>query len=256
MNPQFLKGQSGSIAYLHQMGTGPGVVFLPGFRSDMMGSKAAAVASWCASQGIACTRFDYRAHGQSEGDFRDYTIGGGLEDTLTILDNIATGPQILIGSSMGGWIAMLAALQRKEQVAAILGIAAAPDFTERGIWARMTPVQREMMERDGEVKEHSEFWGDDNIYTRKLIDDGREQLLLEDVIPITMPVRLLQGMQDDSVPWETAMELVDKLGGEDVQLQLVKDGDHRLYRPEDLTLMIDTLRRLYGQIGGIERDAA
>lgn len=256
MNPQFVKGNAGNIAYLHHTGRGPGVVFLPGFRSDMMGSKATAVAQWCASRGIACTRFDYRAHGQSEGGWADYTIGGGLEDTLTILDTVTTGPQILVGSSMGGWIAMLAALERKESVAGIVGIAAAPDFTERGIWARMTDIQKEMMERDGEVREHSEFWGDDNVYTWKLIEDGRKRLLLEDTIPITAPVRLLQGMQDDSVPWDTALQLVEKIGGEDVQLELVKDGDHRLYRPEDIAMLIDTLRRLYGHVGGVQRDAA
>lgn len=256
MKPQFLQGSAGKIAYLHHIGRGPGVVFLPGFRSDMLGSKATAIAQWCASKGIACTRFDYRAHGQSEGAWNDYTIGGGLEDVLHVLDNITKGPQILVGSSMGGWIALLAALQRKERVAGVVGIAAAPDFTERGIWARMSDAQRKQMEEEGEVREPSEYWGDENIYTLKLIEDGRKHLLLEDAIPLTIPVRLLQGMQDDSVPWETAMQLVEKIGGEDVQLKLVKDGDHRLYRPEDLSMLIDCLRRLYAHVGGRERETA
>lgn len=251
MTPQFLEDNGQRIAYRHHGGAEIGVLFLPGFRSDMLGAKATEVAQWCAGRGIACTRFDYRAHGESEGDFRDFTIGNALEDTLAVIDKVAKGKLILIGSSMGGWIALLAALERKERIAGIIGIAAAPDFTERLVWNTLKEDQRRRMEEEGELSAPSDYGIGELIYTHKLILEGRSRLLLDDPIAIDAPVRLLQGMQDADVPWPTAMDIQEKLLSDDVQVTLIKDGDHRLSRLDDLALLVDTLARLHAQACGL-----
>ena len=230
------------LAYSHQKGEGPGIIFLPGFKSDMEGSKAEALAEHCAQEGIQFTRFDYFAHGKSEGDFLDYTMSHALADTLSILDEVAAGTQILVGSSMGGWVMLLAALARKERVGGIIGIAPAPDFTERLMYAEFTPEMREELEREGVVYVPSDYGYDDYAITQKLIEDGRQHLLMDHPIPLEIPVALLHGQKDEDVPWELSMEIAQRINSPQVKLQLVKDGDHRLSRPEDIVMLIQTTK--------------
>lgn len=244
MNPLFYTPESGiRIAYRQQHGEGEvGVMFLCGFRSDMESTKATALAEWCASQNVSFTRFDYFAHGQSEGDFIDYTISKGLESTLHILDQVARGPQILVGSSMGGWIGMRAAQERKGQVRGLIGIAAAPDFTDR-MRPQMNGEQQAALDAEGVAWVPSDFGGDYPI-TQQLIDDGKNHFLLDDVIGLDVPIHLLQGQLDDAVPWQTALKISEKVMSDDVTITLIKDGDHRLNRPQDLALLIEGLARM------------
>lgn len=245
MQPLFYTSTHGHrIAYRQQMGEAGsvGVLFLPGFRSDMESTKASAMAEYCAGRDIPFTALDYFAHGKSEGDFLEYTIGRGIADTLEILDEVARGPQILIGSSMGGWIGLRAAIERKHQVRGFIGIAAAPDFT-RQMKAQMTVQQRAAMDAEGVIWIPSDY-GSDYPITQQLLEDGEAQCLLGDTILLDMPVHLLQGQRDEDVPWETALAISDKLMGEDVTVTLVKDGEHRLSRPQDLQLLFDALERM------------
>jgi pimeloyl-ACP methyl ester carboxylesterase len=221
----------------------PGVVFLPGFRSDMQGAKALALREHCLARGRALLRFDYSGHGESDGRFGDGTIGQWADDAIAVLDALTEGPQVLVGSSMGGWIALLLARARPERVAALVGIAPAPDFTETLMWPAFTEAQRAQILSDGVIHLPSQY-GEPTPVTRALIEDGRRHLLLRAPIPIACPVRILQGMRDPDVPWEHALKLVDALAAEDVRLHLIKDGDHRLSRPEDLRLLVETLDAL------------
>lgn len=244
MTPLFYTTADGTrIAYHQQVGEGEvGVTFLCGFRSDMASTKATALAEWCAANNITFTRFDYFAHGQSDGDFVNYSIGKGLESTLEILDHVARGPQILVGSSMGGWIGLHAALQRKGQVCGLVGIAAAPDFTDR-MRPQMNGAQQAELDATGLVWVPGEF-GPDYPITQLLIDNGREMFLTHDVIGLEIPIHLLQGMQDDAVPWQTALKIAERVVGEEVTITLIKDGDHRLNRPQDLTLLMEAVRKI------------
>jgi pimeloyl-ACP methyl ester carboxylesterase len=212
----------------------PGIVFLSGFASDMTGTKAAALAAWAEARGRAFLRFDYSGHGRSSGAFRDGTIGRWSEDALAVLDCLTAGPQILVGSSMGGWIMLLAALARPERVAGLVGIAAAPDFTEDLMWAAMPPATRAQLLAEGVVQEPSQYQDAPLEITRALIEDGRRRLVLRAPLDIRCPVRLLHGMADPDVPWETALRLSKQLGSDDVTVTLIKDGDHRLSRAQDL----------------------
>lgn len=234
------------LAWARMPGQGPGVVFLGGYRSDMTGSKALALRDACAARGRAFLRFDYGGHGASGGRFEDGTIGSWAEDALAVFDALTEGPQILVGSSMGGWISLLLALRRPARVAGLIGIAPAPDFTETLMRPAFSEEQRAMLLRDGVLHLPSQY-GDPVPVTRALIEDGRRHLLLGAPIPLTCPVRILQGMQDPDVPWRHALRLVDALAGSDVRLTLVKDGDHRLSRPEDLRLLEETLEALLTQ---------
>ncbi len=244
MQTQFLEHNGYCIAYQHHARANVTVLFLPGFRSDMLGAKATTVMEWCAEHNIGFAALDYRAHGQSSGEFRDFTIGGALEDALMLMDTIIQGPVIIIGSSMGGWITLLLALARKERVRGVIGIAAAPDFTERLIWNALSEEKRKRMEEEGELRTASQYDISELVYTHVLITEARNHLLLEDMLPLSMPIRLLQGMQDADVPWQTAMDISEKISGEDVHVTLVKDGDHRLSRREDLALLCATLAQL------------
>lgn len=248
---QFLRRENDvQIAYHHTPGKGPGVIFLTGFKSDMTGGKALALEDHCRQQGRAFIRFDYQGHGDSSGKFEDGCIGEWAGDAVAVLDVVAEGPQILVGSSMGGWIMLLAALQRRERVAGLLGLAAAPDFTEDLIWDAFDTEQRAAMERDGRV-EIPNCYDDAAPYyiTKRLIDDGRNQLLLRDRIGLDVPVRLIQGMCDEDVPWATALKISDCLATDDVEVQLVKDGGHRLSEPHDLGRLSQTLDSLIEHIG-------
>jgi len=208
---------------------------LPGFRSDMNGIKATALAGHCRSRDHAFLRFDYFGHGASSGDFRAGTIGRWLEDALAVIDRLTEGPQILVGSSMGGWIALLAALARPGRLKALIGIAPAPDFTEDLIWARLSEAQRrELLER-GELAAASAYEADPIPITLRLVEEGRRHLLLRGPIRLSCPVRLLHGMEDPDVPYQTSLRLVERLTGIEAVVELIEDGDHRLSRPQDLT---------------------
>ena len=237
------RGDGVALAWVRTPGRGPTTVFLPGFRSDMTGTKAMLAEAFCAEHGIACLRLDYSGHGASGGAFADGTIGRWTDDVLVLIDQLTEGPLVLVGSSMGGWIALLAALARPERVAGLIGIAAAPDFTEELMWQAMMPDERARLQRDGVLHLPSQY-GDPTPVTAALIADGRTRLLLDRPIPLRCPVRLLHGQRDPDVPWQTALRLAERLQSDDVQATLIKDGDHRLSRPSDLAL----LRRALGEL--------
>ena len=243
------RGDRIELAWLKVDGAGPTIVFLPGFRSDMTGDKATALASFCASRGQAMLRFDYSGHGASGGRFEDGTIGTWTRDALTVLDRLTKGKLILIGSSMGGWIALLAALRRPERIAAIVGIAAAPDFTEQLMWNAMTFDERARLTRDGILQIPSQY-GDPTPVTRALIEDGRTHLLLDNPIMLDCKIRLLHGQADPDVPWELALRIAARLTSQDVEIVLIKDGDHRLSRPRDLEVLLRTVAALLSPDGG------
>lgn len=238
-----------TIAYRHLVGKSPGILFLPGFKSDMAGTKAEALAAAAAAAGRAFTRFDYFGHGQSDGDFRAGTIGRWAEDAIAVLDEIATGPQILVGSSMGGWLMLLAALERPERVAGMVGIAPAVDFTEILMWRRLAPEARAALTRDGVWLRPSAYADEPYPVTMRLIEEGRRHLLLPGPIALSCPVRILHGMQDEDVPWQHSLDLIAALQGPDVALTLLKDGDHRLSDPENLARLTGLVLGLGGTPG-------
>jgi pimeloyl-ACP methyl ester carboxylesterase len=232
------------LAYHRVEGKAPAVLFCGGFTSDMTGTKALALEGWCRAQGRAYVRFDYSGHGRSDGRFEDGTIGAWAEDALAVVDRVAPpGPLVVVGSSMGGWIMLLVALARPERVRALLGIAAAPDFTED----LLLPYASEAQRRD---LEHQGFWLQPSAYgppypvTAALIEDGRRHLLLRAPIAIRCPVHLLHGQRDPDVPWQTALHLAERLQSEDVTIELVKAGDHRLSTEADLARITAALARL------------
>ena len=237
------RGDGVELAWASQQGSSPTVVFLPGFRSDMTGDKSTAIAAFCETRGQACLRFDYSGHGASGAQFEDGTIGRWKDDALAVIDGKSEGPLILVGSSMGGWIALLTAMARKARVAALIGIAAAPDFTEALMWQAMSFAEREILMRDGVLRVPSQY-GDPTPITLKLIEDGRSHLLLDQPIEIDCPVRLLHGQCDPDVPWEMALRIAEQVTSKDVQVTLVKDGDHRLSRPADTELLLRTVGAL------------
>ena len=248
--PKILTRDDGAtIAYHKSEGKGPGVIFLGGFKSDMTGTKAVALENHCRETGRAFLRFDYQGHGQSSGAFEDGTIGQWAQDAIAVLDEITEGPQILVGSSMGGWIMMLAALARPDRIAALIGIAAAPDFTESLMWLNFSADIRETLLRDGVYSEPSDYDDEPYTITLRLIEDGRDHLLLERPIAIHCPVRLIHGMQDSSVPWEHGLAITEKLLSEHVTLTLVKDGDHRLSRDEDIARLLRLLDTTSDEVG-------
>ena len=245
MTPQFFTTASGrQLAYHRTLGEGPGVLFCCGYRSDMTSTKATTIAEWCEQRNVPFTRFDYNGHGKSEGDFKEFTIGGAMADALEVIDEITTGPQIIIGSSMGGWVALNAAKERKGIVKAIIGVAPAPDFTERLMYPRMTAEQRREIEDEGVIWAHSEMTDSDYPITWNFIIEARNHLMLDDVIGLDIPVQIFHGQMDDSVPWENSLLLAKQLTSEEVTVTLIKDGDHRLNRPADLQLMLDALGRM------------
>ena len=248
--PSILTRDDGAtIAYRRRTGRGPGVVFLGGFMSDMTGTKARALDAFCAARGQAYLRFDYFGHGASSGEFAEATVGRWTADTLAALDALTAGPQVLVGSSMGGWIMLLAALARPDRIHALVGIAAAPDATEALIWRRFPPPLRAAILAQGAVRVPSAYAPEGYLITRRLIEDGRRHLVMDRPLALACPVRLLHGMQDPDVPWQTGLALVEHLAGTDVQLVLVKDGDHRLSRDGDLALLLRTLEPLLDEGG-------
>jgi pimeloyl-ACP methyl ester carboxylesterase len=243
------RGDGVGLAWARLAGRGPTVVFLSGFKSDMTGSKAETLAAWCAAHGRAMLRFDYSGHGSSGGAFADGTIGRWAADARCVIERLTTGPVVLVGSSMGGWIALLAALAMPGRVAGLVGIAAAPDFTEDLIWQAMAPAERGRLMRDGVLHVPS-LYGEPYPLTRALIEDGRRHLLLGGEVALECPVRLLHGQRDPDVPWETSLRIARAVRSADVRVVLVKDGDHRLSRDSDLALLTGTVAGLLGEVGG------
>ncbi len=237
------RGDGVELAWAKVEGRAPTLVFLPGFKSDMTGDKATTLAAFAEAAGHAMLRFDYSGHGASGGRFEDGTIGGWRDDALALIDRLTEGPLILVGSSMGGWIALLAALARPERVAGLVGVAAAPDFTETLMWEAMTFEERATITRDGVLHVPSQY-GDPYPVTLRLIEEGREHRLLRGPIAIACPVRLLHGQRDPDVPWELSLQTAEQITSRDVEVTLVKDGDHRLSRPADLALLRRTVAAL------------
>jgi len=240
------RGDGTHLAWARLPGRGPTTVFLTGFRSDMEGSKATALRDVCAAEGRAFLRFDYSGHGASEGRFEEGCIGEWAMDAAIAIEKLTEGPLVLVGSSMGGWIALLLLRRMAARVQGFIGIAPAPDFTERLMWPALNEAHREAILRDGMVLVESPY-GPPVPLTRKLFEDGRNQLVLTTPISFAGPVRILQGMRDNEVPWQYAPEIAQRLEAPDVRIILVKEGDHRLAREEDLALLVETLRGLPGE---------
>ena len=232
------------IAVRARAGSGPGLFWLGGFNSDMKGTKALALDAWAAEHGRACVRFDYSGHGESGGRFADGTVGRWLEESLAVFERFCAGPQVVVGSSMGGWIALLLAREvakraRSASLAGLVLIAPAPDFTEELMWKGFSPDIRREIETKGVWLRPSQY-GDGTPYpiTRDLIEEGRNHLLLGGSIEVGCPVRILQGAKDPDVPWRHAFALAHRLPADDVVLTVIQDGDHRLSRPQDIARII------------------
>lgn len=228
------------LAYRHRPGRGPTILFLPGYMSDMEGGKATALDAWTKEQGRAMLRFDYAGCGSSEGTFEEQTLAGWRDDVVAMIDRVVEGPVVLVGSSMGGWLMLLAALARPERVAGLVGIAAAPDFTSWGF----TDEQKMTILQTGRLEEPSPYGDAPYVTTRTFWESGEALRLLFGPIDIRCPVRLLHGQADPDVPWMTSLQLAGLLRSADVQTILVKDGDHRLSRESDIALLIRTVESL------------
>ena len=228
-----------ALAWRRIAGAGPTVVWMGGHRSDMRGTKAEALAAWARDSGRAFLRFDWTGHGESGGRFEAATVTDWRTDALDTLDALVEDPALLVGSSMGGWVAVLAALARPERVAALVLVAPAPDFTSALVAPRMTAADRMALARDGAWTD-----GEGQTYSAALMEDGDRWTLLPGPVDVRAPVRILQGGRDEAVPWRHALALAEGLAGDDVVFTLVKDGDHRLSRPEDLARLIATVSEL------------
>jgi pimeloyl-ACP methyl ester carboxylesterase len=236
----YLAARGNHLAFRHRPGRGPTIVFLPGYASDMDGGKATALDAWAAAEGRAMLRFDYAGCGLSNGDFETQTLAGWRDDALAMLDEVAAGPVVLVGSSMGGWLMLLAALARPKKVAALVGIASAPDFTSWGF----TEEQKRTILFEGRLVEQSPYGEAPYVTSRAFWESGEGLRLMHAPIALDCPVRLLHGEEDKDVPWTWSIELMRRLRSADVQTILVKQGDHRLSRESDLALLIDTVKSL------------
>jgi pimeloyl-ACP methyl ester carboxylesterase len=235
----FLSVADHSLAYQRQVGdqTKPGIFFLGGFGSDMTGTKAGYLAHYCAENNLSFACFDYRGCGQSSGNFADGSIGAWFEDSCAVFDHLTSGPQLVIGSSMGGWLALLLAKARPQHFKALIGVAAAPDFTEDLIWKKLTPAQRETMLRDGKLFGTGAVPNPDEPLTMHLIEDGRQHLVLRSPLAIPCPIRLIHGTLDDQVPVDMPQRIAGHVTQHDTRIIYVPDGDHRLNRSEDLAVL-------------------
>lgn len=241
MPETFETPQGRRLAYHRTPGKGPGVVFLGGFKSDMEGTKARFLDDWARAQGRAFLRFDYSGHGASSGHFEDGCIGDWRDDARAAISALTTGRQVLVGSSMGGWIALLLAREMPERLAGLVGIAAAPDFT-RTTWAEeLSDAQRDDVRRTGRTEMASGYADNPYVFTAKLFDDGARNLVLDRPLPLPFPVRLLQGTADVDVLPGVALRLLDHASGPDIRLTLVKGADHRFSSPECLALIAQSV---------------
>ena len=242
------------IAVLHRDGGEPGLFWLSGYTSDMTGTKANALDGYAAQAGLSCTRFDYSGHGQSGGDFLQGTISDWLEEALAVFDRFTAGPQIVVGSSMGGWIGLLLAdtlrRRRDSRVAGLILIAPATDMTKELMWDRYPKKARKELETTGVYRQAGEpRERNHDLVTLKLIEDGARHLFGDRLIETGSPVHILHGSKDESVPWELSTRLVSRLASDDVVLTLVKDGDHRLSRPEDIERLLASVTSMRVEIG-------
>ncbi|PFG63815.1 pimeloyl-ACP methyl ester carboxylesterase [Thioclava sp. ES.031] len=245
---EYFETQEGRrIAYNLTPGKGPGVVFLGGFKSDMEGTKALALEDWAKREGRAFLRFDYSGHGVSDGAFEDGAIGDWFEDARDVIMAKTEGPQILVGSSMGGWISLLMSREHPEKVAGLVTIAAAPDFTEDGYWASFDKETRHKLESEGSIAIPSDY-GEPYVITRRLINEGRERLVLRSPLALPFPTRFLQGTADEAVSTETAIRLLEHAEGEDMRLTLVKGADHRFSDPDCLALIETALAEVLARL--------
>jgi pimeloyl-ACP methyl ester carboxylesterase len=242
--PSFLARPDGlRLAYRLRPGKGPTIVFLPGYMSDMEGTKALAIDAWAARCGQAFLRLDYSGCGTSDGRFEDGTLSVWRDDALHLIERLTTGPLVLVGSSMGGWLMLLLALRLTERIAGLVGIAAAPDFTEWGF----TDADTAILQTEGRIEEPSAYSDQPYVTTQAFWRSGQDNLLLDRPIAIGCPVRLLHGQRDEDVPWKIALRLAAALASDDVRVTLVKDGDHRLSRDPDIALLLETLEALAAQ---------
>ena len=232
------------IAYRRSEGRGPGVVFLPGLRSDMTGTKASFLDAWARGRGRGFLRFDYCGHGASSGEFVEGGIGAWARDAQDAVTRLTAGPQILVGSSMGGWIALILAERLPGRIAGLVGVAAAPDFTEDGMWAMMDEGQRARLMAEGQIELPSDYAEDSYPITRRLIEDGRRNLVLRTPLVLPFPVRLLHGSADRDVGIDVALRLFGHASGPDIRLTIVKGADHRFSEPENLDLLARTVEEM------------
>lgn len=246
----FCREDGSSIAYHRSVGRTPGVVFLTGYMSDMSGQKAVRLEEFCRARGQAYVRFDYYGHGASSGAFTEGTIGRWADDAVFVLDRLTQGPQVLVGSSLGGWIMLVAARERPARIAGLLGVAPAPDFTEDLILQALSPSDREVLERDGVVPVYSPYDPEPTPVTKLIVEEGRRHLVLREPIALDCPVRLIHGMRDPDVPWQTSLRLAEALRSADVEITLVKAGDHRLSEARDLDRLCGTLELLLRRVEG------
>jgi len=245
-DPQYLDTPQGRrIAWHRFSGREPGVVFLGGLRSDMTGTKAVHIEDWARRSGRAFLRFDYSGHGQSGGDFTDGCIGDWAEDAQAAIEALTQGPQVLVGSSMGGWISLWLAQRMAGRLAGLVTIAAAADFTEDGMWAEWTEDQRTACMEEGQVALPSEY-GEDMIITKRMIEDGRKHLVLRSPLALDVSVRMLQGTADADVPMSVALRMLDHIDGDDVRLELVKGADHRFSDPGCLGAITRSVEEVLG----------
>lgn len=239
--PRYLTTETGrKLAWQGLEGRGPGVVFLGGLRSDMTGTKALHLEDWARRTGRAFLRFDYSGHGASSGAFTDGCIGDWAEDAAAAITALTRGPQLLVGSSMGGWISLLLARRMPERITGIVTIAAAPDFTEDGMWSDFSDAQRASLLSAGHIALPSDY-GEDLVITRRMIEDGRRNLVLRAPLPLPFPVRMLQGSADREVPVAVALRLFEHAEGADIRLLLVKSADHRFSTPQALGALVDAI---------------
>lgn len=247
LDPDFATQSDGTrIAYRRRDGSAPGIVFLGGYRSNMGGDKARHLDGYAAASGRGYLRFDYSGHGQSDGEFEQGTIGRWTQDVLFALDALTDGPQVLVGSSLGGWLALLVAMARPERVAAILTVSLAADFTAHVRDVLFSDAHRAELEKQGRVLVPDCHGGEPFAITRRLIDEAEAHLLLtREALPITVPMRLIHARNDQDVPWSIGNEIADRVEGNDVRVTVVKDGDHQLSRDQDLALMSRELDDLY-----------
>ncbi len=232
------------VAYAKTAGRAPTVVFLGGFRSDMTGTKAVALEAWARKSGRAFLRFDYLGHGQSSGRFEDGTIGRWLDDSLAAIDALTDGRLVLVGSSMGGWLSLLTARARPDRLAGLVLIAAAPDFTERMLLQGLSPEDRATLEREGRLERPSQYSSEPSVFTWRLIEEGRDHLVLDSKLALPCPVRLLHGQSDPDVPWEYSLQIARHIEAPDVVTTFIKGGDHRLSTPADIDRLVATVEEL------------
>lgn len=248
MGQNLYVGKVRQLAYDLTTGTGPGVVFLGGFRSDKEGKKALYLEEWAQRRGRAFLRFDYSGHGKSKGSFEDGCVGDWAEDAAAIIAGLTNGPQILVGSSMGGWISLLLAREMSERVGGLVTIAAAPDFTEDGIWASLDAEKRRQLDRYGRIEIQSEYSQEPYVISKRLLEDGRRHLVLRNKLSLSCPARFLHGTDDTDVPVSVSLRLLEHVDGDDVRLTLVKGADHRFSDPDCLALIVHAIEEVSARV--------